>query len=62
MALKLVPSASPRNSRTKTCALCAFRVVRLVQAKAAQVPCVLLQARNDVVTAWRESADSVPNV
>lgn len=62
MSLKLVPPASSRVSRTKTCALLAFRAIRIVQAKAAQVPCVLLQARTDVVTAWRESADSLPNV
>jgi hypothetical protein len=53
MSLKLVPPSTPRTSRTKTCALVAFRAIRIVQSKAAQVPCVLLQARNDVVAAWR---------
>jgi hypothetical protein len=62
MSLKLVPPAAPRVSRTKTCALVAFRAIRIVQAKAAQVPCVLLQARNDVAAAWRESGNASPNV
>jgi hypothetical protein len=62
MSLKLVPPSSPRTSRTKTCALVAFRAIRIVQAKAAQVPCVLLQARNDVAAAWRESGNASPNV
>ena len=62
MSLKLVPPASPRTSRTKTCALVAFHAIRIVQEKAKQVPCVLLQARNDVVAAWRETGDASPNV
>ena len=62
MSLKLVPPPSPRVSRTKICALVAFRVIRMVQAKAAKVPCVLLQARNDVIAAWRESGSASPNV
>ena len=62
MSLKLVPPAAPRVFRTKTCALVAFRAIRIVQAKAAQVPCVLLQARNDVAAAWRESGNASPNV
>ena len=61
MSLQLVPPASARTSRTKTCALCAFRVVRSVQAKAAQIPGVLQQARNDVAAAWRESGNASPN-
>jgi hypothetical protein len=56
MSLKLVPPSSPRTSRTKACALLAFRAVRTVQAKAAQIPCVLLQAGSDIVAAWRESS------
>ena len=55
MSLKLVPPSTPRTSRTRICALVAFRIVRAVQQNAKQVPCVLLQARNDVVAAWRES-------
>ena len=62
MGLKLVPPRTPRPSRTKACALVAFRVVRIVQAKAARVPGVLAQARNDVVSAWRESGNASPNV
>ena len=61
MSLKLVPPAAPRVSRTKVCALVAFRAIRIVQAKGAQVPCVLLQARNDVAAAWRESGNASPN-
>ena len=61
MCLKLVPPSSPRTSRTKTYALVAFRIVRTVQTKAAQVPCVLLQARNGVLAAWRESGNASPN-
>ncbi len=55
MSLQLVPPASARTSRTKTCALLAFRAIRFAQAKVSQVPCALLQARNDVVAAWSES-------
>ena len=55
MSLKLVTSNS-QPSRTKACALAAFRLIRTAQAKAAQVPGVLAQARNDVVSAWREPA------
>ena len=62
MSLKLVPPSSPRTSRTKTCALVAFRIVRTVQTKAAQVPCVPLQARKDVAAASRESGNASPNV
>ena len=62
MSLKLVPPSTPRDSRTKTCALAAFRLIRTVQAKAAQVPCALQQARNDVTSAWRESGNAFPNV
>jgi hypothetical protein len=61
MSLRLIPPSTPRISCTKTCALVAFRIVRTVRAKAAQVPCVLLQARNDVVAAWRESGNASPN-
>ncbi len=61
MSLKLVPPRTPRSSRTKACALVAFRLIRSVQAKAAQVPVVLTQARNDVVSAWRESGNASPN-
>jgi len=61
MSLKLVPPSSSRASHIKTCALCAFRVIRSVQAKAAQIPFVLAQARTDVAAAWRESVN-VPNV
>ena len=50
-----------RTSRVKVCALVAFRAVRAVQAKAAQVPCALLQVRNDIVSAWRESGNVSPN-
>ena len=59
--LKLVPPSTPHPSRTKTCALVAFRAVRTVQAKAAQIPCVLLQARNDISDAWKESEATSPN-
>lgn len=62
MSLKLVPPASPRDSRTKACALFAFRLIRTVQAKAAQVPCVLHQAGADLAAAWRESGNASPNV
>ena len=62
MGLKLVPPRTPRPSRTKACALVAFRVVRIVQAKAARVPGVLAQARHDGVSAWRESGNASPNV
>ena len=62
MSLKLVPPSTPRTSRTKTCALVAFRAIRIAQQKAKQAPCVLLQARNDVAAAWRESGNASPNV
>jgi hypothetical protein len=61
MSVKLVPPSTPQTSRTKACALCAFRVIRSAQAIAAQVPCVLLEARNDVVAAWRDSGNASPN-
>ena len=47
MPLTLVPPVSPRSSRVKVCAFLAFRVLRLVQARASLVPGVI---------AWRESA------
>lgn len=49
---------APRHSRIKSCALVTFRAVRAVQAKAAQVPSALLQARDDIAQAWAESAQS----
>ena len=61
MALKLVPPSAAPSSRTKTCALAAFRLIRSVQAKAAQAPGILVQVRNDIVAAWRESGDARPN-
>ena len=61
MSLKLIPPSTSRQSKTKFCALCAFRVIRSIQAKAAQIPYMLLQVRDDVITAWRESADTLPN-
>jgi len=60
MTLKLVPPASPRSSRVKACAYHAFRLVRVVQAKAAQAPGVIARAATDVREAWVESAR--PNV
>ena len=54
MSLKLVPPASPRSSRVKTFAFHAFRVVRVVQAKAIQTPGVIVQAAADVCEAWQE--------
>jgi len=62
MSLKLVPPSTPRPSRTKAVALFGFRLIRSVQAKAAQVPVVLAQARGDVVAAWRESDIASPKV
>ena len=62
MSFKLVPPASPRDSRVKTCAFHAFRMVRYVQGKAAQAPGALAQARDDVSAAWRESRAVLPNV
>jgi hypothetical protein len=55
MSLKLVPPSTAETSRTKACALVAFRLIRSAQSKAAQAPGALLEARNDVVAAWRES-------
>ena len=60
MSLKLVDSTK-RQSKTKSCAVVAFRAVRTIQAKAAQIPCVLIQARNDIVDAWKESEAYNPN-
>ena len=56
MSLKLIQPSTPRASRTKAVALFGFRIIRSVQAKAAQIPGVLQQARSDVAAAWRESS------
>ena len=61
MSLKLVPPSTAQTSRTKACALVAFRLIRSAQATVAQVPGALLEARNDVVAAWRESGNASPN-
>jgi hypothetical protein len=61
MSVKLVTPSTPQTSRTKACALVAFRLIRSAQSKAAQVPSALLEARNDVVAAWRESGNASPN-
>ena len=61
MTLKLVPPAASRNSHVKAGALLAFRLVRSVQAKASQIPGALARTRDDIASAWRESADSLPN-
>ena len=58
MTLKIVSPSTPRSSKTKTCALAVFGLVRSVQARAAQIPCALAQIRNDIVQAWLESADA----
>ena len=64
MTLRLVPPSNtkPAHSAVKVCALLAFRTARTIQAKAAQVPVVLTSVRDDITSAWRESADSLPNV
>lgn len=61
MSLKLVTPGDRRPSKTKSFALVAFRLIRSAQSKAAQVPSALLEARNDVVAAWRESGNASPN-
>ena len=55
MSLTLVPSTPTPVTRTKACALAAFRLIRTAQSKAAQVPGTLSDARRDIVSAWRES-------
>ena len=62
MSLTLVPSTPTPITRTKACALAAFRLIRTAQSKAAQVPGALAEARQDIASAWRESANSLPNV
>ena len=61
MSLKLVTPGTAQTTRTKACALFAFRLIRTAQSKVAQVPGALVEARNDIASAWRESADSLPN-
>jgi hypothetical protein len=55
MSVKLVTPGDRRPSKMKSLALAVFSGVRTAQRYALQVPCVLLEARNDVVAAWRES-------
>jgi len=59
--LKLFSPSTSNQSKTKTCALFAFGVVRIIQAKATRIPCALIEARDDIVAAWHESADLLPN-
>ena len=62
MSLKLVTPGNRRPSRTKSFCLALFSGVRTAQRVARQVPGALLEARNDVVAAWRESGNASPNV
>ncbi len=60
MSLRTILQFRTRPSRIKRCALLAFTAVRKVQAKAAAVPAALNSVREDVVSAWQESAKSLP--
>lgn len=62
MATRTTKPVKPRASHLKNCALLTFRTVRKVQAKAGQLPCALLRARDEVVAAWKESGGTLPNV
>ncbi len=57
----IVPPAAVRRQAKTPALVVAFRAVRIVQSKAAQIPGVLSQARDDIAAAWRESADALPN-
>ena len=61
MSLTLVPAAPAPITRTKACALAAFRLIRTAQSRAAQVPGTLAEARRDIASAWRESGNQIPN-
>ena len=61
MSVKLVVPGERQPSKTKSIALVAFRLIRKAQEKATQVPGALIEARNDVVAAWRESGNASPN-
>ena len=55
MSLKLVPPSTTQTTRTKACALFAFRLIRSAQAKAAQIPVVAQATAQEIAEAWRES-------
>ena len=61
MSLKLVPPRPAQTSRTKACALAAFRLIRSAQATVAQVPVVAKSTAQEIAEAWRESGYASPN-
>lgn len=60
MSFRIILQLHSRPSRIKRCALYAFTAVRKLQAQAAAVPAALNSVRKDVVSAWQESAQSLP--
>lgn len=60
MSVKLISNSAPANSIVKSVASGAFRIVRFVQGKAMQAPGAIIQARDDIASAWNESGANLP--